>query len=72
MELLMETDEATEVRELTKMDRCDKRSCSAQAYTLAVKEDLELIFCGHHGRLLEPALAGAGWTVHFQLHLMEE
>ncbi|WP_153398439.1 DUF7455 domain-containing protein [Ornithinicoccus halotolerans] len=35
--------------ELTVADRCDR--CGAQAYVRArLADDLELLFCGHHGR----------------------
>lgn len=59
------TEEPT--RELTTFDRCDR--CSAQAWvvaTMTAKSDakeLELLFCGHHGRNHTPALAAQGWSL---------
>lgn len=41
--------------------RCD--NCNAQAFISASKEDMLLLFCMHHGRKHEPALAGQGWTL---------
>ena len=40
---------------LTSADRCDR--CGARAYIRAVlPSGGELLFCAHHGRLLEPSL----------------
>ena len=46
---------------LTAADRCD--SCGAQAYIAAEVNGSELLFCAHHGREHEAALAAAGATV---------
>jgi hypothetical protein len=56
-----------EFRELNSHDRCDKRLCSAQAMMIAVKPKVgELLFCGHHGRKLFPALIGNGFLIDDQ------
>jgi hypothetical protein len=40
---------------LSAEDRCDR--CGAQAYVrVRLPEDLELLFCAHHGRRYEPTL----------------
>lgn len=70
MELLTRTDD--EVRTLSRAERCDHSACGARALTLVNKDDYELIFCMHHGRMLEPTLVGQGWQVHFQPELLEE
>jgi len=51
-------------RELTKADRCDRLNCNAEARFLAVKDEMELTFCGHHGQKLEVALLSQGFVVH--------
>lgn len=68
MELLTKN----EIRTLTRAERCDHSACGARSLTLVVKDDMELTFCMHHGRMLEPALAGGGWEIHFQPELLEE
>jgi len=42
-------------------DRCD--SCGAEALILAVKEPLELTFCGHHGRRYGMDLIAQGFII---------
>ena len=67
METATLTVEAHEVaRDLTVQDRCDR--CKAQAfivglYTAENSDELEILFCGHHGRSHSPALVEQGWTV---------
>lgn len=67
METATLTVEAHEVaRDLTVADRCDR--CKAQAfyvglYTASDSTELEILFCGHHGRNNAPALVEQGWTV---------
>ncbi|MDR0594334.1 MAG: hypothetical protein LBG60_14015 [Bifidobacteriaceae bacterium] len=41
---------------LKAQDRCDR--CGARAYFRAVLMSGELLFCGHHGRAVMPALSG--------------
>lgn len=48
-------------RPLNKSDRCDR--CRAEGFILFVKGDVDLVFCGHHGRGFEPTLVSKGWTV---------
>ncbi len=56
---------------LTVWDRCDSAGCSAQAYVRArLVGGLELVFCGHHGRDLVPALVGRGASVRDDTHLL--
>ena len=60
-----------ELEPLTVFDRCDAKDCSAQAYVRArLGSGLELVFCGHHGRALVPALVGRGATVRDDSHLL--
>ena len=48
---------------LTLSDRCD--SCAAQAFVAATMSNgSELLFCGHHYRKNEAALAAQGASVH--------
>lgn len=62
---------ARELDPLTVFDRCDAKDCSAQAYVRArLGSGLELVFCGHHGRELVPALVGRGATVRDDSHLL--
>lgn len=62
---------ARELEPLTAFDRCDAKDCSAQAYLRArLGSGLELVFCGHHGRELVPALIGRGATVRDDTHLL--
>jgi ribosomal protein S27AE len=62
MTATLETPEATKVRDLNRLeDRCDR--CGAEAFILAVKEDSELLFCGHHGAKHSNALVLSGWTI---------
>jgi hypothetical protein len=60
----LDTDVTTTPRQpLTLQDRCD--SCGAQAFvavTMATGSDL--LFCGHHYRKHETALAAQGVVVH--------
>ena len=53
--------EVTRPREWTAWDRCD--GCGAQAYWLATHEQLgEFLFCNHHHRKHEDALATMGFA----------
>ncbi|ASR77450.1 hypothetical protein SEA_PARADIDDLES_222 [Streptomyces phage Paradiddles] len=40
-------------------DRCDR--CNAQAFVIAEKGDMALLFCGHHGKQYKQALEMQGW-----------
>lgn len=42
-------------------DRCDR--CGAEAFYLAVRADLALYFCGHHGSKHVAALRDQHWQV---------
>lgn len=57
-------------RELVVADRCDR--CGAQAFMQAVKNDLDLLFCAHHGRAFTPALVGQGFVVLDSSHRLNE
>jgi hypothetical protein len=46
---------------LTAQDRCDR--CGAQAYAKVVKDNMELLFCGHHREDHEDALIVDGWEI---------
>jgi hypothetical protein len=53
-----------ELPALTGFDRCDAPDCSAQAYVRArMRSGRFLVFCGHHGHALLPALVGQGAVV---------
>jgi hypothetical protein len=47
-------------------DRCDARNCGAEGMVLVTLGDLELIFCGHHGREKAILLMSQGFTVDDQ------
>ena len=58
---------------MTASDRCDAAGCSSQAYVIArLRSGLTLIFCGHHGHDLMPALAGQGAVIRDDTHLLVE
>ena len=48
---------------LTALDRCDR--CGAQAYVEALPPSgrSPLLFCGHHARVVTPALETQGFAV---------
>lgn len=48
--------------QLTAADRCD--SCGAQAYIRAVVNDVELLFCAHHGKKHEEKLKQIAQSWH--------
>lgn len=50
-------------------DRCDR--CNAQAYTLARKDNLELLFCFHCKKVHGTALEDDGWAIYDDVILME-
>lgn len=56
--------------ELRVADRCDR--CSAQAFFVAHKvsgdKQVDLLFCGHHGREAEPALIAQGFSIQNETH----
>lgn len=49
--------------ELTINDRCDACGPTSQAFVIAGKDGKILMFCGHHGRKLEPTLVAQGFTI---------
>lgn len=55
-------------KDLTVMDRCDR--CKAQAWIRAYKDDLELLFCKHHGDENFPALFAQGFIVQDDTYKM--
>lgn len=42
-------------------DRCDR--CRAEAFVIAEKKELTLLFCGHHGREYRTVLEALDWTI---------
>ena len=54
----LRTSPESEVRALTRADRCDR--CSARALVRAVLPAGELLFCGHHARAHEERLVELG------------
>jgi hypothetical protein len=68
-----ETPGAAGLAPLTVFDRCDSPDCSAQAYVRAqLRDQLQLIFCAHHGHRLAPALAQRGAVIRDDSHLLVE
>jgi hypothetical protein len=57
-------------RELLVADRCDR--CGAQAFMQAIKENLDLLFCAHHGREYTPALVDQNFVVLDSSHRLNE
>lgn len=55
-------------KDLSLADRCDQ--CGAQAWVRAYKDDLELLFCGHHGNEHFPALFSQGFIVQDDTYRM--
>lgn len=49
--------------EFTAQDRCDR--CQARAVSAANKDDMELLFCGHHIKAHNLALEMSGWIVSY-------
>jgi hypothetical protein len=62
-DLLIEDNKAF-YRELVLTDRCDRcpNECS-QAFVRIVKDQYELLFCGHHFAQYEVNLVSGGWLV---------
>lgn len=58
--------EKASTRQISLVERCDR--CSAAALVRAVKNDSELLFCGHHGRSALSALVEQGWKIDDQTH----
>lgn len=54
-------DEKSPVIEFTAMDRCD--GCGAQAYTLARRDNSELLFCANHSRRARQKLFDDDWEI---------
>lgn len=57
---------AVSTDELTGNDRCDR--CSARAGVRAIKGEMELLFCGNHGRKNVASLISSGWKIDDQTH----
>jgi hypothetical protein len=51
-----------EVIPLTKADRCDR--CGAEGHVRLVKDGRDLVFCAHHYRKHDLALAFAGFLIN--------
>lgn len=43
--------------------------CDSRAFVKAVKNDMELLFCGHHARKHAGKLQIEGWLIDDQTHL---
>lgn len=68
-----QTPGSTGLAPLTAFDRCDSPGCSSQAYVRArLVSGLELVFCGHHGHDLAPALSAKGAVIRDDSHLLVE
>jgi hypothetical protein len=60
-----------DLQALTAFDRCDAPGCTSQAYLRAQLESgLQLVFCGHHGHALTPALVGQGAIIRDDSELL--
>lgn len=57
-----EPDTATVYAPLTALDRCD--GCGAQGYVRWVREEQDLVLCGHHSAKSEAQLTGSGFSIH--------
>lgn len=73
--LATQTDSPPEVKDYPDLGtstfvRCDK--CNVQAFMAASKGELELFFCGHHGREYEVTLAAGGWDIFDRTHKINE
>lgn len=55
---------------LTLKDRCDRCGESSQAFVRVIKNDKELIFCGHHFSRYEPVLVADGWLVQDERNMI--
>jgi len=53
---------ATNTREITLQDRCD--SCGAAAKVVATFVHGELLFCGHHARVVGESLVNKAVALH--------
>lgn len=70
---IVAAEEADQLPALTVFDRCDAAGCSSQAYLSArLRSGLGLVFCGHHGHDLLPALAGQGAVIRDETYLLVE
>lgn len=56
--------------ELTAHSRCDR--CGAQAYALAQRDNLELMFCAHHASKNIASLEDDGWRISFDAAKYEQ
>jgi hypothetical protein len=73
LEVVVESnqEEQTSLRPLERLhDRCDK--CNAEGFMLAVKDDLELVFCGHHGKKFMASLVSQGFDISDETHRINE
>lgn len=52
--------------------RCDNADCGAQAFAASFKDELMLMWCGHHKRRHEYALTLDGWEIFDNTHLINE
>lgn len=57
------------VVEFSAWDRCDR--CQAQSYMSATRDELELLFCAHHGRKYAVALEIDGWALAYDMVALE-
>lgn len=64
MGISLPSDVFTTTETITRSDRCD--ACSAAAYVRAVKEDMSLLFCGHHARKNLTSILEQGWKIDDQ------
>lgn len=56
-------------KDLTLTDRCDR--CGAQAWIRAFKDDMELLFCSHHGNEHFISLFDQGFIIQDDSYKME-
>lgn len=58
--------------DLTALDRCDAKDCSAQAYVKTVGITGELMFCGHHYENIVNDVAGYEKMMNFAFEIIDE
>lgn len=57
-------------RLLTAHDRCDR--CGAQAYAVALKDNLDLLFCNHHFTKHQDVLEEQGFVIIDQTYRLHQ
>lgn len=64
----LDADSRIETEALDSLDRCDR--CGAAALVRAVKDEMSLLFCGHHANKAAATLIETGWKLDDQTYRM--